>query len=152
MCQLTSRTRTACLSQLSGQSQFDRQCCLASANFILKDSHQTQSAKLLWMSSWLIHTLRKNHIELRLCADNWKIMKLMTDNYPQWQKYHTKKRSSDHMKAEQDLEDESIADSAPLVTQKRRLSEPDNECSIKRSCVDSEIREVDLVSRLRTRS
>lgn len=102
---------------------------------------------------WLVHTLRKTHFELQLCANNWKIMKLMTDNYHQWHKYHTKKRSSDHVKAEQDLEDESITDSVPIATQKWRSSEPDNECAIKRSRVDSNIREeVDLVSFLRTRS
>ncbi|KAG1898401.1 uncharacterized protein F5891DRAFT_1190772 [Suillus fuscotomentosus] len=80
---------------------------------------------------WLVHTLRKTHFELQLCADNWKIMKLMTDNYPQWHKYHTKKRSSNHVKAEQDLEDKSITDLVPIATQKRRSSEPDNEYAIK---------------------
>ncbi|KAG1850755.1 hypothetical protein C8R48DRAFT_778103 [Suillus tomentosus] len=49
----------------------------------------------------------------------------MTDNYPQWHKYHTKKRSSDYVKAERDLEDESITDLAPIATQKWRLEEVD---------------------------
>ncbi|KAG1739954.1 uncharacterized protein EDB91DRAFT_1082318 [Suillus paluster] len=92
---------------------------------------------------WLVHTLHKTHIKLRLCADNWKIMKLMTDNYPQWHKYHTKKRSSDQVKAEayQDLEEEIILDSILTATQKQSSSEPDNEHAIKRSRMDSDISE-----------
>ncbi|KAG2069993.1 hypothetical protein BDR04DRAFT_1118670 [Suillus decipiens] len=126
-----ARTRTACLYQLSVQRLAPELISQASLD-VLK---------------WLVHTLRKAHIELQLCTNNWKIMKLMTDNYPQWHKYHMKKRSSDHVKAEQDLEDESIPDSAPITTQKRKTSEPDNECAIKRSCVDSDIREeVDLTA------
>jgi hypothetical protein len=50
---------------------------------------------------WLIHTLRKEYIEFRLCADNWKAMKLMTDNYSQWSTYHVKgKKTSKRVKAE----------------------------------------------------
>ncbi|KAG1887468.1 uncharacterized protein F5891DRAFT_1199872 [Suillus fuscotomentosus] len=50
---------------------------------------------------WLIHMLRKHYIELRLCADNWKAMKLMIDNYSQWYNYHVvKKQTSGHVKSE----------------------------------------------------
>ncbi|KAG1901655.1 uncharacterized protein F5891DRAFT_1187106 [Suillus fuscotomentosus] len=45
--------------------------------------------------------LRKHYIELRLCADNWKAMKLMIDNYSQWYNYHViKKQTSSHVKSE----------------------------------------------------
>jgi hypothetical protein len=49
---------------------------------------------------WLTHTLRKQFLELRLCADNWKSMKLMIDNYSQWYNYHVKKRGTKRIKSE----------------------------------------------------
>ncbi|KAG2061615.1 hypothetical protein BDR06DRAFT_966529 [Suillus hirtellus] len=49
---------------------------------------------------WLIHMLCKHCLELCLCADNWKVMKLMTDNYSQWFNYHMKKRTGKCIKAE----------------------------------------------------
>ncbi|KAG1848383.1 hypothetical protein C8R48DRAFT_408887 [Suillus tomentosus] len=49
---------------------------------------------------WLTHTLRKQFLELRLCADNWKSMKLMTDNYSQWYNYHVKRRGTKRIKSE----------------------------------------------------
>ncbi|KAG1830096.1 hypothetical protein EV424DRAFT_1376898 [Suillus variegatus] len=56
------------------------------------------SLLVLW---WLIHTLCKEYIEFRLCADNWKAMKLMTDNYSQWSTYHVKgKKTSKCIKTE----------------------------------------------------
>ncbi|KAG0694470.1 hypothetical protein DFH29DRAFT_1006321 [Suillus ampliporus] len=42
--------------------------------------------------NWLYHTLRKNCPKLRLCVDNWKSKKLMTDNYSQWYGYHIKSK------------------------------------------------------------
>ncbi|KAG2126249.1 uncharacterized protein EDB93DRAFT_1341140 [Suillus bovinus] len=45
--------------------------------------------------------LRKHYIELRLCTDNWKAMKLMIVNYSQWYNYHVvKKQTSGHVKSE----------------------------------------------------
>jgi hypothetical protein len=60
-----------------------------------KDSHQILLAKHHCKSYRLIRTLRKHHPELRLCADNWKAMKLMIDNYSQlqWFNYHVKKKN-----------------------------------------------------------
>lgn len=49
---------------------------------------------------WLTHTLCKQFLELRLCADNWKSMKLMTDNYSQWYNYHVKRRGTKRIKSE----------------------------------------------------
>lgn len=43
---------------------------------------------------WLIHMLRKQYFEFRLCADNWKAMKLMIDNYSQWYHYHVVKKQT----------------------------------------------------------
>ncbi|KAG1769681.1 hypothetical protein EV702DRAFT_1202709 [Suillus placidus] len=43
---------------------------------------------------WLIHMLHKHYIEFRLCADNWKAMKLMIDNYSQWYHYHVVKKQT----------------------------------------------------------
>ncbi|KAG1733466.1 hypothetical protein EDB19DRAFT_1911602 [Suillus lakei] len=63
---------------------------------------------------WLVHTLCKEYIELRLCANNWKTMRLMTDNYSQWYSYHVKNKGK-HVKVEADdtcLEDESISDNS----------------------------------------
>ncbi|KAG1819727.1 uncharacterized protein BJ212DRAFT_1478964 [Suillus subaureus] len=55
---------------------------------------------LLQVLQWLIHTLHKEYIKFRLCADNWKAMKLMTNNYSQWSTYHVKgKKASKHVKA-----------------------------------------------------
>ncbi|KAG1779799.1 hypothetical protein EV702DRAFT_1043681 [Suillus placidus] len=95
---------------------------------------------------WLVHMLRKSHIELCLCTDNWKIMKLMTDNYPQWHKHHIKNKNSNNVKAEayEDVcleEEESTSDVIPTTTQKRSSSEPDDEHATKRSRIDSDIGE-----------
>jgi hypothetical protein len=49
---------------------------------------------------WLIHMLRKHYPELHLCADNWKAMKLMIDNYSQWFNYHIKKKTGKRVKVE----------------------------------------------------
>lgn len=49
---------------------------------------------------WLIHMLCKHCFEFCLCADNWKVMKLMTNNYLQWFNYHMKKRTGKCIKAE----------------------------------------------------
>ncbi|KAG1826390.1 hypothetical protein EV424DRAFT_1643316 [Suillus variegatus] len=55
----------------------------------------------LLVLQWLIHTLRKEYIKFHLCADNWKAMKLMTDNYSQWSTYHVKgKKTSKRIKTE----------------------------------------------------
>ncbi|KAG1737197.1 hypothetical protein EDB19DRAFT_1909892 [Suillus lakei] len=60
---------------------------------------------------WLIHTLCKEYIEFRLCADNWKAMKLMTENYSQWSTYHVKgKKTSKRVKAEPGEHDELEAE------------------------------------------
>ncbi|KAG1839980.1 hypothetical protein DFJ58DRAFT_845516 [Suillus subalutaceus] len=73
---------------------------------------------------WLIHMLCKHYIELHLCTDNWKAMKLMIDNYSQWYNYHVmKKQTSSHVKSE-DIEtvnddnnnDKSLLASTPAVT------------------------------------
>ncbi|KAG1799079.1 uncharacterized protein BJ212DRAFT_1488461 [Suillus subaureus] len=79
-------------------------------NHMLSSFQQLQSQGLapvsigqasLQVLRWLIHTLRKEYIEFRLCADNWKAMKLMTDNYSQWSTYHVKgKKASKRVKAE----------------------------------------------------
>lgn len=42
---------------------------------------------------WLFRTLRQQYFELRLCADNWKAIKLLTDNYSQWYNYHVVKKT-----------------------------------------------------------
>ncbi|KAG1794481.1 uncharacterized protein BJ212DRAFT_1490081 [Suillus subaureus] len=76
---------------------------------------------------WLIHTLHKHCPEFCLCADNWKVMKLMTDNYSQWFNYHVKKKTSKRIKAEHgesllDLSDNTL----PPVAQKH-AGDPDKE-------------------------
>ncbi|KAG1897939.1 uncharacterized protein F5891DRAFT_1191249 [Suillus fuscotomentosus] len=55
---------------------------------------------LLQVLHWLTHTLCKQFLELRLCADNWKSMKLMIDNYSQWYNYHVKRRGTKRIKSE----------------------------------------------------
>ncbi|KAG1890998.1 hypothetical protein F4604DRAFT_1913810 [Suillus subluteus] len=97
---------------------------------ILKDSPQNQLDKLsLDVLKWLVHTLHKEYLKLRLCADNWKTMRLMMDNYSQWYSYHVKNKGK-YVKVESEdmyLEDESISDSeVTLTTHKRSLSELDN--------------------------
>ncbi|KAG0698105.1 hypothetical protein DFH29DRAFT_878234 [Suillus ampliporus] len=93
---------------------------------------------------WLVHTLRKEYLELRLCADNWKTMRLMTDNYSQWYSYHVKNKGK-RVKVESEdvcLEDKSISDSEVTpTTQKRSLSEPDSSDKhiTKRLRMDSDI-------------
>ncbi|KAG2133408.1 hypothetical protein BD769DRAFT_1774591 [Suillus cothurnatus] len=86
------------------------------------DSIGQASLKVL---HWLIHMLRKHYIELRLCADNWKAMKLMIDNYSQWYHYHVvKKQTSGHVKSEDietvdddnDNDNKSLLASTPAVT------------------------------------
>ncbi|KAG0695747.1 hypothetical protein DFH29DRAFT_1005155 [Suillus ampliporus] len=74
---------------------------------------------------WLTHTLQKQFLELHLCADNWKSMKLMIDNYSQWYNYHVKKRGTKCTKSKDIPEDippagdelhESSVDSlAPMI-------------------------------------
>ncbi|KAG1724975.1 hypothetical protein EDB19DRAFT_1833959 [Suillus lakei] len=66
------------------------------------------SLQVLW---WLIHTLHKEYIKFCLCADNWKAMKLMTENYSQWSTYHVKgKKTSKRVKAEPGEHDELEAE------------------------------------------
>ncbi|KAG2346967.1 hypothetical protein BDR05DRAFT_996769 [Suillus weaverae] len=55
---------------------------------------------LLQVLRWLTHMLCKQFLELRLCADNWKSMKLMIDNYSQWYNYHVKRRGTKCIKSE----------------------------------------------------
>ncbi|KAG2133101.1 hypothetical protein BD769DRAFT_1386262 [Suillus cothurnatus] len=77
---------------------------------------------------WLIHTLCKHCFEFCLCADNWKVMKLMTNNYSQWFNYHVKKRTGKCIKAEHG---ESIPDlsedTLPSVQKHRGNSDQDLE-------------------------
>jgi hypothetical protein len=75
---------------------------------------------------WLIHTLRKHSIEFRLCADNWKIMKLMTDNYSQWYNYHVKKKASKRIMKAKSEDVTSIS-----TTRKRSSSETEDSDDIK---------------------
>ncbi|KAG1762226.1 hypothetical protein EDD22DRAFT_847215 [Suillus occidentalis] len=49
---------------------------------------------LLKVIHWLIHMLCKQYSEFRLCANNWKAMKLMIDNYSQWYHYHIVKKQT----------------------------------------------------------
>ncbi|KAG2337404.1 hypothetical protein BDR05DRAFT_1005042 [Suillus weaverae] len=82
-------------------------------NHMLSSFRQLQSQGLapvsigqasLQVLRWLIHTLHKEYIEFRLCADNWTAMKLMTDNYSQWSTYHVKgKKTSKRIKAEPEV-------------------------------------------------
>ncbi|KAG2348245.1 hypothetical protein BDR05DRAFT_944405 [Suillus weaverae] len=84
-------------------------CAKSICNHMLSSFRQLQSQGLapvsigqasLQVLRWLIHTLRKEYIKFRLCADNWKAMKLMTDNYSQWSTYHVKgKKASKRVKA-----------------------------------------------------
>ncbi|KAG1907555.1 uncharacterized protein F5891DRAFT_1180564 [Suillus fuscotomentosus] len=77
---------------------------------------------------WLIHTLRKHCLELCLCADNWKVMKLMTDNYSQWFNYHVKKRTSKRIKAEHGESIPDLSEDAlPSVQKCRGNSDQDLE-------------------------
>jgi hypothetical protein len=81
---------------------------------------------------WLIHTLRKEYIEFRLCADNWKAMKLMTDNYSQWSTYHVKgKKTSKRIKTE------------PVEHPQKHTCSTDDELEVehtkKRAQIDSDI-------------
>ncbi|KAG2743296.1 hypothetical protein P692DRAFT_20178176 [Suillus brevipes Sb2] len=83
---------------------------------------------------WLVHTLRKEYIELRLCADDWKTMRLMTDNYSQWYSYHVKNKGK-HVKVEADntcLEDESISDNSDKHVAKRPRIDSDTTPEITR--------------------
>ncbi|KAG1831926.1 hypothetical protein DFJ58DRAFT_848124 [Suillus subalutaceus] len=67
---------------------------------------------------WLIHTLRKHCFEFHLCADNWKVMKLMTNNYSQWFNYHVKKRTGKHIKAEHGESSPDLSEDALPSVQK----------------------------------
>ncbi|KAG1751989.1 hypothetical protein EDD22DRAFT_1052859 [Suillus occidentalis] len=83
---------------------------------------------------WLVHTLRKEYIELWLCADNWKTMRLMTDNYSQWYSYHVKNKGK-RVKVEADdtcLEDESISDNSDKHVAKRPRIDSDTTPEITR--------------------
>ncbi|KAG1732709.1 hypothetical protein EDB19DRAFT_1831199 [Suillus lakei] len=76
---------------------------------------------------WLVHTLCKEYIELQLCANNWKTMRLMTDNYSQWYSYHVKNKGK-HMKVEANNtcpEDESISDNSDKHVAKRPCIDSD---------------------------
>ncbi|KAG1894032.1 uncharacterized protein F5891DRAFT_1195723 [Suillus fuscotomentosus] len=88
---------------------------------------------------WLVHTLRKEYLELRLCADNWKTTRLMIDNYSQWYNYHIKKKGGKRVKAESEdmgLEEETASKTTPII-KKRRLSDSDENHTAKRPHVDS---------------
>ncbi|KAG2084655.1 hypothetical protein BD769DRAFT_1646209 [Suillus cothurnatus] len=93
---------------------------------------------------WLIHTLRKHSIEFRLCADNWKIMKLMTDNYSQWYNYHVKKKASKRIMKAKSEDVTSIS-----TTRKRSSSETEDSDDIKdtttqkRTRIDSDMDELE---------
>lgn len=85
---------------------------------------------------WLIHTLRKECIEFRLCADNWKVMKLLSENYSQWFNYHIKKKKTGkHIKSESDGtmslgESSSVLSedtNLPLVRPQKHTCETDEE-------------------------
>ncbi|KAG2137765.1 hypothetical protein BD769DRAFT_1663990 [Suillus cothurnatus] len=89
---------------------------------LVPDSIGQASLKVL---HWLIHMLCKHYIELRLCADNWKAMKLMIENYSQWYHYHVvKKQTSGRVKSEDietvdddnDNDNKSLLASTPAVT------------------------------------
>ncbi|KAG1730375.1 uncharacterized protein EDB91DRAFT_1252641 [Suillus paluster] len=90
---------------------------------------------------WLTHTLCKAYIEFHLCADNWKAMKLMTDNYSQWSTYHVKgKKTSKRIKAEPGEHTSTLA-----IPQKHTC-DTDNELEAehtkKRAQIDSDTTEV----------
>lgn len=89
---------------------------------------------------WLVHTLRKEYLELRLCADNWKTTKLMIDNYSQWYNYHIKKKGGKRVKTESEdmgLEEETASETTPII-KKRSLSDSDENHTAKRPCLDSD--------------
>ncbi|KAG2054060.1 hypothetical protein BDR06DRAFT_955647 [Suillus hirtellus] len=104
--------KTICLFMLSCFQQLESQG-------LMPESIGQASLKVL---HWLIHMLCKHYIELHLCTDNWKAMKLMIDNYSQWYNYHVvKKQTNGHVKSE-DIEtaddDNNITppSSSPSVT------------------------------------
>ncbi|KAG1763652.1 hypothetical protein EV702DRAFT_1051735 [Suillus placidus] len=116
-------------------------------NHMLSSFRQLQSQGLapvsigqasLQVLRWLIHTLRKEYIEFRLCADNWKAMKLMTDNYSQWSTYHVKgKKASKRVKAEPGEHTSTLA-----IPQKHTCDTGDDleaEHTKKRARIDSDI-------------
>lgn len=94
---------------------------------------------------WLIHTLRKHYPELRLCADNWKAMKLMIDNYSQWFNYHIKKKTGKRVKAEHEESLPDLSDDIlPSVAEKRAgdsNEELEAEHTKKRARIDQPITE-----------
>ncbi|KAG1762074.1 hypothetical protein EDD22DRAFT_1029275 [Suillus occidentalis] len=74
---------------------------------------------------WLIHTLHKHCFEFHLCTDNWKVMKIMTDNYSQWFNYHVKKRTGKCIKAEHgESSPDHSEDTLPSVQKRRAQPEP----------------------------
>ncbi|KAG1901532.1 uncharacterized protein F5891DRAFT_1187393 [Suillus fuscotomentosus] len=76
---------------------------------------------------WLTHMLCKQFLKLHLCADNWKSMKLMIDNYSQWYNYHVKRRGMKRIKSEDiplagDELCESSVDTLPSISTSDPLS------------------------------
>lgn len=69
-------------------------------SFQFYNRSDTYSSALLQVLHWLTHMLCKWFLELHLCADNWKSMKLMIDNYSWWNNYHIKRRGTKHIKSE----------------------------------------------------
>lgn len=77
---------------------------------------------------WLIHMLCKHCFEFCLCADNWKVMKLMTNNYSQWFNYHVKKRTGKCIKAEHGESSPDLSEDAlPSVQKCGGISDQDLE-------------------------
>ncbi|KAG2348631.1 hypothetical protein BDR05DRAFT_996002 [Suillus weaverae] len=89
---------------------------------------------------WLVHTLRKEYLELHLCADNWKTTRLMINNYSQWYNYHIKKKGGKRVKAESEdmgLEQETASETTPII-KKRSLSDSEENHTIKHPRLDSD--------------
>jgi hypothetical protein len=87
---------------------------------------------------WLVHTLRKEYLELCLCADNWKTTRLMINNYSQWYNYHIKKKGGKRVKAESEdmgLEEETASEMIPII-KKRSLSDSEENHTAKRPHLD----------------
>ncbi|KAG2131897.1 hypothetical protein BD769DRAFT_1722069 [Suillus cothurnatus] len=94
---------------------------------------------------WLIHTLRKHYPELHLCADNWKAMKLMIDNYSQWFNYHVKKKTGKRVKVENEETLPDLSDDILPPVAEKRAGDSDEELEAehmkKRARIDQPITE-----------
>lgn len=103
------------------------QCAKTIQNLMLSSFQQLDTKGLtpdsigqasLLVLHWLIHMLCKHCFEFCLCADNWKVMKVMTDNYSQWFNYHMKKKTGKCIKAEHGESSPDLSEDALPSVQK----------------------------------